>query len=68
MRRLRGRGDEGALAEVEQSVTMADQHLQLTGNVQAALLALQNAERRLGESDQPQTTAARRLVLQDIER
>jgi len=59
---------EGALAEVEQSVMMANQHLELTGNVQAALLALQNAERRLGESEQSQASAARRSVAQDIER
>lgn len=63
----RARG-EGALAEVEQSVTMASQHLELSGNVQAALLALQNAERRLGGTDQSQALGARRLILQDIER
>ena len=61
------RGD-GTLAEVEQSVTMATQHLELTGNVQAALLALENAERRLGNSEQSQAIGARRLILQDIER
>ena len=61
------RGD-GTLAAVEQSVTMATQHLELTGNVQAALLALENAERRLGNSEQSQAIGARRLILQDIER
>lgn len=61
------RGDS-ALAEVEQSVTMASQHLELTGNVHAALLALENAEKRLGTSDQAQALGARRLILQDIER
>ncbi len=63
----KSRGDS-VLAEVEQSVLMANQHLELTGNVQGALLALQNAERRLGESEQSQAIGARRLILQDIER
>jgi uncharacterized protein HemX len=61
------RGD-GTLAEVEQAVMMATQHLELTGNVHAALLALENAERRLGDSEQSQAIGARRLILQDIER
>jgi|GEM_PF-163991 len=61
------RGDS-TLVEVEQAVTMANQHLELTGNVQAALLALQSAERRLGSSEQSQALGARRLILQDIER
>jgi uncharacterized protein HemX len=59
---------EGALAEVEQSVTLANQHLELTGNVRAALIALQNADARLGESDQAGAGAARKIIAQDIER
>ena len=63
----KSRGDS-ALAEVEQSVMMANQHLELTGNVQAALLALENAQRRLGDSEQSQAIGARRVILQDIEK
>ena len=63
----KSRGDS-VLAEVEQAVMMAHQHLELTGNVQGALLALGNAEKRLGNSDQSQAIGIRRLILQDIER
>src|SRR5690606_22092623 len=63
----KSRGDS-TLAEVEQSVVMANQHLELTGNVQAALLALENAQRRLGDSEQSQAIGARRVILQDIEK
>ena len=47
---------------------MANQHLELTGNVQAALLALENAQRRLGDSEQSQAIGVRRVILQDIEK
>lgn len=63
----RSRGD-GAMAEVEQLVLAATQNLQLTGNVQAALIALQNAERRIGSGDQADAIGIRRLIAQDIER
>ena len=63
----KSRGDS-TLAEVEQSVMMANQHLELTGNIQAALLALENAQRRLGDSEQSQAIGARRVILQDIEK
>ena len=63
----RTRGDS-TLAEVEQSVMLANQHLELTGNVQAALLALENAQSRLGNSEQSQAIGARRVILQDIEK
>ena len=39
--------DEWALAEVEQGVLLAAQQLQLAGDVQAAVLALQAADARL---------------------
>ena len=60
--------DEWALAEIEQLVTVASQQLQLAGNVQAALLALQTAEGRLARSDRPQFAPLRRVLNRDIER
>jgi uroporphyrin-3 C-methyltransferase len=60
--------DEWALAEIEQIVTVASQQLQLAGNVQAALLALQTAEGRLARSDRPQFIPLRRVLNRDIER
>jgi uncharacterized protein HemX/uroporphyrinogen-III synthase len=63
----RSRG-ESTLSEVEEAVVLANQHLQLTGNVQAALLALEAAEKRIGGSDQSQAIGIRRLLLQDIEK
>jgi hypothetical protein len=60
--------DEWALAEIEQIVTAASQQLQLAGNVQAALLALQTAEGRLARPDRPQFIPLRRVLNRDIER
>jgi uroporphyrin-3 C-methyltransferase len=60
--------DEWALAEIEQILTIASQQLQLAGNVQAALLALQTAEGRLARSDRPQFIPIRRVLNRDIER
>ena len=60
--------DEWALAEIEQMLTLASQQLQLTGNVQAALLALRTAEGRLARTDRPQFMPLRRLLNRDIER
>jgi uroporphyrin-3 C-methyltransferase len=60
--------DEWALAEIEQILTIAAQQLQLAGNVQAALLALQTAEGRLARSDRPQFIPLRRVLNRDIER
>ena len=60
--------DEWALAEIEQMLTLASQQLQLSGNVQAALLALRTAEGRLARSGQPQFIPLRRVLNRDIER
>ncbi|MGH8688560.1 MAG: uroporphyrinogen-III C-methyltransferase, partial [Burkholderiales bacterium] len=60
--------DEWQLAEIEQVLAIAQQQLQLSGNVRAALLALQLAESRLGRSDRPQLQAVRRALARDIER
>lgn len=60
--------DERLLAEVEQAVMIAVQQLQFSGNVEAALIALQGAETRLARSAQPQFLPVRKLLARDIER
>jgi uroporphyrin-III C-methyltransferase len=59
--------DEWAYAEIEQSLLIASQQLQLAGNVRAALIALQNADARLQRMDRPQLTALRKAISRDIE-
>ena len=60
--------DDWLLAEVEQTLAIAAQQLQLAGNVQAALVALQNADSRLARSDRPQFLPLRRVIARDVER
>jgi len=60
--------DEWQLAEIEQVLAIAQQQLQLAGNVRAALLALQLAEARLARADRPQFQPVRRALARDIER
>jgi len=60
--------DEWQLAEIEQVLAIAQQQLQLAGNVRAALLALQLAESRLARTDRPQFLPVRRAIARDIER
>ncbi len=60
--------DDWALAEIEQVLSTASQQLQLAGNVQGALIALQNADRSLSRSDKPQFIVIRRAIAKDIER
>ena len=60
--------DEWQLAEIEQMLAIASQQLQLSGNVRAALLALQLAESRLARADRPQFQTVRRALARDIER
>lgn len=60
--------DEWQLAEIEQVLAIAQQQLQLAGNVRAALLALQLAEARLAKADRPQFVPVRRALARDIER
>jgi uroporphyrin-III C-methyltransferase len=63
----RSRG-ELMLADVESSIMIAAQQLQLGGNVQSALLALQDAEQVLARSNQPSMIGLRRVLARDIER
>lgn len=59
--------DEWALAEIEQVLATASQQLQLAGNVQGALIALQNADGRIAKSEKTQFIAVRRAIAKDIE-
>ena len=60
--------DDWALAEIEQVLSTASQQLQLAGNVQGALIALQNADRSLSRSDKPQFIVIRRAIAKDLDR
>lgn len=60
--------DDWVLSEIEQVLTIAAQQLQLAGNVQGALIALQNADGRLARLDKPQFINIRRAIAADMER
>lgn len=60
--------DEIQLADIEQAIAAAAQQLQLTGNVQAALLTLQNADARLARINKAQFLGVRRALARDIDR
>ena len=60
--------DDWEVAEVEQLLNSASQQLQLTGNLQAALSAVQSADARLARADKPRYNALRRALARDIER
>lgn len=60
--------DDWALAEVEQILAVASQQLQLAGNVQGAIIALQNADQRLARTERPQFIALRRVLARDLEK
>lgn len=63
----RGR-DEAVVVEVERLVAAAAQELQLAGNVNAALAALQAADSRLARLDNARFLPMRRVLARDIER
>lgn len=56
-----------AVAEVEQLLTIANQQLQLAGNVKSALLALQAARQRLEALDLPRAIQLREALSLEIE-
>lgn len=60
--------EERLIAEVEQLMTIANQQLQLAGNIKPALLALQTAESRLQQIEAPQVIQLRKALAQDIQR
>lgn len=63
----RGR-DDAALVEVDRLVAIAAQELQLAGNVNAALAALQTADARLSRIDNARFMPLRRALARDIEK
>lgn len=63
----RGR-DEWVFAQIEQSILLAGQQLQLAANVRAALIGLENAEAQLQRMDQPRYNTLRRALQRDIEK
>lgn len=62
---LRNR-DDWQRAEIQRSLEVAAEQLQLTGNVPGALAALQTVDARLATLDKPQFNAVRRAVSRDM--
>ncbi|MBI5938404.1 MAG: uroporphyrinogen-III C-methyltransferase [Betaproteobacteria bacterium] len=60
--------DERVLADIEQSLSLVQQHLRLAGNVRAALIALEAAEQRLSRQGKPQFATLRQALARDVER
>jgi len=60
--------DEWALTEVEQILLLANQQLQIAGNVSGALTALQLADVKLQRLDRPQFVPLRRALARDMDR
>ena len=60
--------DEALLADIEQSLLVANQQIQAAGNVRAALTSLQAVDVRLARLEQPQFAALRQVVARDVER
>lgn len=60
--------DDWVLSEIEQVLSTANQQLQLSGNIQGALIALQNADRSLSRLDKPQFLQIRRAITKDVDR
>ncbi len=60
--------DDWTMAEVEQILSSASQQLQLTGNVQLALFALQSADTRLAAATGPQIVEIRKAIAQDMDK
>ncbi len=60
--------DETALADVEQLLLIAGQQLQLSGNVKAALIAMESADTRLQRMDRPAFNGLRKSIGQDIDK
>ena len=62
---LRNR-DDWQRAEIQRSLEVTAEQLQLTGNVAGALAALQTVDARLATLDKPQFNAVRRAVSRDM--
>ena len=60
--------DDWSLAEIERILSMANQQLQVSRDINGALVALENADRSLAGSRKPQFIALRAAIGRDIER
>lgn len=60
--------EEWVLIEVERTVELAAQQLQVAGNVNGAIAALQTADARLARANKPQYASIRKVINRDIER
>jgi uroporphyrinogen III methyltransferase/synthase len=60
--------DNWIFGEVEQLLAAASEQLQLTGNTQLALFALQRADARLAALESPRSLVVRRAIEQDIDK
>lgn len=60
--------EDTVLTEVEQAVAVANQELQLAGDVRLAIRAMENASRRMERIDQPALAGLRRVIDQDLRR
>ena len=60
--------DETALADVEQLLLIAGQQLQLSGNVKAALIAMEGADARLQRMNRPAFNILRKAIDMDMDR
>lgn len=58
--------DENALAEVEQMLLIAGQQLQFSGNVKAALIAMQQADEYLKRMDRASLNSLRKIISSDM--
>jgi len=65
---LSGSRDETVLVDVEQILMIADQQLQLSANVKAALIAMQQADDRLKRMDRAALNGVRRAIGHDMEK
>ena len=60
--------DQTAIADIEQMLMIANQQLQLSANVKAALIALQQADNRLQRLDRASMNELRKSLGRDIDR
>lgn len=60
--------DATALAQVEQMLLIAGQQLQLSANVKAALIAMQQADEYLKRMDRPSLNGLRKVISRDMDR
>jgi uroporphyrin-III C-methyltransferase len=65
---LSGSRDESTLSEVEQMLLIAEQQLQLSGNVKAALIAMQQASEQLKRMNRPNLDGLRRAIDGDMDK